>query len=130
MNWVSSYCPSRDQDNPTVTEVFSTITSPIFSELVIVLPGEAVSYLLHQATLFQTLREMHKVRPFELVFSLDGPCSVQSGERWELVEARCLVKETLDYVASKGLFDCLSSPLTIRTVPRSRYYNWNFSDFD
>ena len=130
MAWVNSYGPPRDPNNSIVTEVFSTITSPIFSELVVVLSGEVISCLSHEVTLFQTLCEMHKVRPFELVFLFEGPCSIQRGGRWESVEARCPLKEALDYVSSKGFLDFLNSPPTIRTIPRSRYYDWNFSDFD
>ena len=111
-------------------EAFSTITSRVFYELVVVLSGVVVASLPHQDMFFRILRKMNEVRPFELVFSFEGPCFVQRGERWELAEARCQLKEALDYVASKGFLDFLDSPPTIRTVPRSRYYDCNFSDFD
>jgi len=49
-------------------EVFSTITSPAFSELVIVLERDETIDLLSDVGLFETLRRMNEVRPFTLVF--------------------------------------------------------------
>ena len=86
-------------------EEFSTITSHVFSELVVVLSGMGIASLPHQDLFFRTLRKMNEVRSFELVFSFEGPCSALKGERWELVEARWELKEALDHVASKGLLD-------------------------
>jgi len=111
-------------------EVFLTITSHTFSELVVVISGMWIASLPHQDMLFRTLWMMNEVRPFELVFSFEGSYFVQRGERWELVEGGFQVKEALDSVASKGFLDFPNSPPTIRTVPQSLYYDWNFSDFD
>lgn len=61
-------------------EVFSTITSPIFSELVIIRSGHWIPYLPCEVALFQTLRKMHEVRPFELVFFLRGSVLYPEGD--------------------------------------------------
>ena len=131
MDWVWDSAPLRDSFNTAVTEVFSTITSPVFSELVVVLSGRAVELtrLPNQEVFFQTLRKMNEVRPFELVFLFEGPCSVLRGGRWEL-DARGPLEEALGYVASKGFLDFLDSPPTICILPQSRYYRWNYSHFD
>lgn len=78
MDWVCRYNPSRDPHDPTITEVFSTITSPIFSKLVIVCSDMWIFQLHYEVVLFQALRKMHKVRPFELVLLFEGPDSVLS----------------------------------------------------
>jgi hypothetical protein len=51
-------------------EVFLTITSPVFSELIVVLSLGAVSHLPSDVALFETLRTMNEVRHFKLVFLL------------------------------------------------------------
>lgn len=111
-------------------EAFSTIRSPVFSELVVILSGMGIASLPHGATLFQTLRKMHDIRPFELVFMFEGPCSVQRGGQWQSVEARWELKEALDYVVSRGFLDFLGSPPTIRVDARPRDFEWDFPNFD
>jgi len=114
-------------------EVFSTITSPVFSELVVVLKADGITYLSHEAMLFQTLRKMHGVRPFKLVFLFEGLCYVKPGIQWELAEARQELKRALDYLISKGFLDFLDSQPTICTVSRlNGWYDseWYFHDFD
>jgi len=92
-----------------VTEVFSTITSSVFSELVIVLNGEEMSGISSDVTLFETLRTMNELRPFKLVFSFDALSrSVHDEERQRRVT------EDLDLVNAKGLLDFLDSPFIIR----------------
>lgn len=107
-------------------EVFSTITSPVFSELVVVLAGNSASYLPQEAMLFETVRKMKEVRPFELVFSFEGPCFVRRGERWETVEARQELEQALDSAAEKGFLDFLGSPPTVRLVTEPHQHDWDF----
>jgi len=111
-----------DHCNTAVTEVFSTITSPAFSELVIVLAGR-VACLRHEARLFETLRRMNEIRPFELVFSLEAPS-------FSLLEARRTLEDVLESATVIGLLDFLDSPPSIR-IARSRFYEWDlfFLDF-
>jgi len=91
-----------------VMEIFSTITSPVFSELVIVVEGDDTSGIPSDFTFFETLRTMNEVRPFKLVFSLDSqiPAIYDRVERQGLVEA-------LDLVNAQGLLDFLDSPFVI-----------------
>jgi len=85
-------------------EIFSTITSPAFSELVIAL-GRHDTALSCGPTFFETLHMMSVVRPFRLVFLLEVSY---------FLEARRELEETLASVTSRGLFDFLGSPPTIR----------------
>jgi len=96
-----------DQHHTRVVEVFSTITSPVFSELVILVASHTVSYLPRDITLFETLRKVNNVRPLKLVFSADIMEIYQEGLRRELAEA-------LGSVVAKGFLDFLDSPPTIR----------------
>ena len=86
-------------------EIFSTITPPVFSEVIIVIREYRVAYLPHKV--FETLRTMHKARPFKLVFLLEA------SDRWQGEVRRSLVEE-LDSMTDKGLLDFLDSPPTIR----------------
>ena len=85
-------------------EVFSTITSSAFSELVIAL-GRHDTSLPCGPAFFEALHMMHVVRPFKLVFLLE--VSNFLGAQRELEEA-------LASVTARGLFDFLDSPPTIR----------------
>ena len=96
-----------DQHHTRVVEVFSTITSPVFSELAIVISGYMVTYLPRDVALFETLRKMNEVRPFKLVLTFDAMEIYQEKLRREL-------KEALDSVVAKGFLDFLDSPPTIR----------------
>jgi hypothetical protein len=87
-------------------EVFSTITSPVFTEIVSFLTSYAVIYLPREVALFETLRKMYKVRPFKLVFLLD----VDDFSRRELAEAL----RSLTTISLLEFFDFLDSPPTIR----------------
>ena len=103
-----------DHRNTAVAEVFSTIRSPVFFELVVVL-ANGVRFLGWEAGLFDTLRRMNEVRPFKLVFSLEAsPPSQQETQQLEKV---------LEFVTSR-LLDFLDSPPSFR-IPRSRFYDWD-----
>ena len=92
-----------------VMEVFSTITSSMFSELVIVVKDVETSDISSDVTFFGALRMMKEVRPFKLVFSFDSlfPSIHDEEERQRLAEG-------LDLVNAKGLLDFLDSPPIIR----------------
>ena len=97
-------------------EVFSTITSPVFSELVVAL-GLFETCLPWALLFFQALRTMNEVRPFKLVFLL---------EVLDFREAQQELMEALDSATAKGHLDFLNSPPTIRKaqpVPRG----WDIS---
>jgi len=98
-------------------EVFSTITSPLFSEIVIILGSRDIPGLLSRVVLFETLRAMNRIRPFKLVFSIPVSDFFQ-GEmrRIFLGEVRRKLTEALDSVAADGLLDFLDSPPTIRST--------------
>ena len=81
-------------------EVFSTITSPWFSEFVLVLGDDEIAHLPSDVTLFKTLRTMSEVRPFRLVFLLAAPDRLLHEARQKLVEA-------LDLVRAQGFLDFL-----------------------
>jgi hypothetical protein len=91
-----------------VTGVFSTITSPVFSELVIIPDCGAPAYLHREVTFFEALREMNEIRPFKLVFSLEG----SEYPNWETLRRE--LTEALGSATAKGLFDFLDSPPTFR----------------
>ena len=82
-------------------EVFSTITSPVFSELGLLIWDDEAVRLLSEVMLFETLHAMNKVRPFKLVFLLMGVAL------WESAG-------TLDLAIERGFFDFFDSPPTIR----------------
>ena len=97
--------------------VFSTITSPEFSELVIILRETRIARLHRDVGMFATLRKMHEVKPFKLVFLLEVPDSLQ----WE--EQRKL-EISLDPVIGNRLLDFLVSPPTVRST-RFRQVRWH-----
>jgi hypothetical protein len=100
--WATDFIPAH---NTMVMKIFSTITSPVFSELVI-LVEDYTEDLPSNVTLFDTLRAMNGVKPFKLVFLLD-PHDLE--EQWKLMGA-------LDLVAARGLLNFLESPPTIRSA--------------
>ena len=104
----------RNRRHTFVLGAFSTITSSVFSELVIVI-GSSGASLPQNVTLFETLRKMHDVRPFKLVFLL---------EDWDRWNTRRRLAENLNLVTGNGLVDFLDSPPTIR---RAQIYQamWN-----
>ena len=100
-----------------VMELFSTIKSPVFSELVIIITSYAV-HLPTEVTLFKTLRRMREIRPFKLVFLLEASDFHQEQVRRELVEA-------LDLISASNSLNFLTSEPTIR-ITRPRNYLWDF----
>ena len=105
-DWVTDF-GLGDHRHTIVMEVFSTITSPVFSEFVIVHTGATPDYLPQEVALFDALRAMDIIRPFQLVFLLEVPDVYKGKAQRELAEA-------LDSVIAKGLLDFLDSPPTIR----------------
>lgn len=96
--------------NTLVWEVFSTITSPVFSKLVIVLEGGLVAYSDPRILLREGLRELNRVRPFKLTFMFEG-----------YMYPRPTLAGSVAFETRKGgRLDFLDSPLTVGT-PRSRY---------
>jgi len=93
-----------------VMDIFSTITSPVFSELIILVRGDETSAIPLDVTFFEAIRTMKQVRPFKLVFSFDTLSQFYNGER----ERQRLV-EVLDIVNAEGLLDFLDSPFVIDT---------------
>jgi hypothetical protein len=104
-DWGTDFRPARHH---TVMGIFATITSPAFSELVIIIEAVGVARLPSEVKLFETLRTMNGVRPFKLVFMLVVPDSSREETRRELAGA-------LDSVTARGLLDFLGSPATFRS---------------
>jgi hypothetical protein len=102
-------------------KVFSTITSPAFSEFVIVVGADEATYLPSEVALFETLRTVNEVRPFKLVFLL-----VALDPFWG--ETRRKLAEALDSVTAGGFLDFLDSPPAVRSG-RSRE-RWSDTPFD
>jgi len=106
-----------NQHQPSAApEVFSTITSHVFFELVIGLSRYEAD-LSWAVRFFGVLRRMHEVRHFKLVFLLEA--------FWD---ARQKLMEALDAVIVKGLLDFLDSLPTIR-IAQPRHYQWDVLDF-
>ena len=99
--------------NVVVMKVFSTITSPVFSELVIVLTGH-VDFSRWTVKLSGALRIINKVKRIKLVFSLEAP----SPSQWETQQ----LEEFLESMTAGGFLDFLDSPPSIR-IPRCRFYD-------
>ena len=75
---------SDDSHLTAVRELFSTITSPLFSDLVVkLLPHE--TRLSLAVIWFRELRRTSEARRFKLEFSLEVPDHIQA--RWELLES-------------------------------------------
>ena len=123
-NWPRSYGRREDQlRHLLVMRLFSTIGSPVFSELAITLTGRAVTHLPQETELFETLGMMNRLNPFELIFLLDV-----SDPSYE--EARRKLAGVLDLVTARGLLDFLESPPTIRRVGSHHYgRDTTFTDY-
>jgi len=109
----------QNRRHPFVMGVFSTIASPAFSELVVIIGGP-MAYLPQNVTFFETLRKMHEVRSFKLGFLLEVP------DRWNSQRGLARV---LNLVTAKGLVNFLDFPPTIRTSHTS-YSEWDILDLD
>jgi len=90
-------------------EVFSTISSPVFSELVIVLESDEIVGLHSDVELFETLRRMNEIRPFTLVFLVkaEESCCRQADVLERLEDAIILATVT-------GLLNFLDSRPVVR----------------
>jgi len=102
-----------------VKDVFSSIKSPVFSELVIVVTSYAV-YLPTEVMVFKSLREMNAIRPFKLVFLLEASDFHQEQVQRELAEALASIK-------TNNSLNFLASEPTIR-IARPHNYLWDFPD--
>jgi hypothetical protein len=91
-----------------IMDVFSTITSPVFSELAILVWNDEAVRLLSEVMLFETLRAMNEARSFKLVFLFMASRSSLEEKQRELAGA-------LDSVIARGLFDFFGS------LPTTRY---------
>ena len=104
-----------------VVEVFSTIVSPVFSELVIILQGGDVADLpLYLKAFFETLRSMNEARPFELAFLVEDFSPRPEEARHE--EIRQDFAEALLWINREGLLDFLESPPNIQINPRTPWF--------
>lgn len=99
--------------------LFSTITSTVFSELVIAL-GRC--HLPLPVTLFTALHRANETRHFNLVFLL-------LAEGTDVGEGRRELTEALDSATTQGFLDFFDPQPTIR-VARPRQYKWDLLDFD
>jgi len=105
-------------------KVFSTITSPVFFELVVVLGGDDIAHLPSDVMWFEALRVMNEIRPFKLVILFEL-CFPPPGEgRQELMEV-------FRFVIAKGFLDFLDSPPTVRWARRDpQRWGASFPDSD
>jgi len=113
----------EDHCNTLVREMFSTITSPVFSELVIVLGGDLKDHLPPGILLGEELRELNKIRPFKLVFLFGG-------HHWGIGDPRgTLASSVASETRTGGYLGFLGSPPTVR-ISQSRSNGWGLLDDD
>ena len=93
-------------------EAFSTITSPVFSELIVVIWYEQFTSLPSDIAFFKTLSMMNEVRPFKLGFLLQVHSPPSR-------EGRLRLERAVESLTETGRLDFLNSPTTIRVVQRS-----------
>jgi len=99
-------------------DLLSTITSSVFSEVVIVLEdGDIHDLRVFQCRLFSIARGMHEVKSFRLVISLE----VWEGDR---VCATEILKRHIDTEATKGGLDFLPCPPAIIFNTRAAQYQF------
>ena len=94
-----------------IMDLLSTITSPVFSEVVIILPDKVVRDPNLQNTLFPVVRGICETRPFCLIFRL-GKLS------WDAEYDRERLKETISVEAAKGGFGPLLDPPVFASYTR------------
>ena len=105
-------------------QVFSTITSPTFSELVLIVTDYTMSRLHNHFTDFEALRKMWEDKPFNLVFLLDVSDIYKEGAPEKLAEA-------LNSATAKDSLSFLNSPPVIRILrPPGRPSVWSCFSFD
>ena len=100
-NWIT---PFKDAD--AIMQNFSTLTSPVFAELVIICWYDQFIHFLLDATSIETLRVMGTVRPFRLVFLLNVFDNLSK-------EVGQTLDSALRLDVTKGLFDFLDFPPVI-----------------
>ena len=98
-------------------DVISTVTSPVFSELVFLLEEDTIARLPLDDDLFETIRAMYEVRSFELVFFL----VVSNPFR---VEARQRLVGALGFVTENGF--CNHALVSRSRSPRLRRHHVHF----
>lgn len=96
-------------------DILSTITSPVFSDLVIIFEDKAARYVhLLYHTLFSMVRRMYEVRPFRLVFRLE----IRGGDHEETAR---MLKECIDAQVVRGELWFLPCPPVILSSTRARH---------
>jgi len=96
-----------------VREAFLSITSPAFSELVIVIDDEDIPHLNLDFTLFRTLSTMNKVKSFKLVFLAEVMDPHRDGGMEGVLQS---LAGALGSVAAAGWLNFLDSPPAIHAT--------------
>ena len=85
-------------------DLLPTITSPVFSDIVIVVQGRIIQNpRSFRHVLFKMMRDLYEVKPFRLVFCLE----VWDGDREDAIKR---LKEYIDGEAAKGVLEFLPCP--------------------
>ena len=85
-------------------DLLPTITSPVFSDIVIVVQGRIIQNLhSFRHILFEMMKDLYEVKPFRLVFCLE----VWDGDREDAVKR---LKEYIDEEAAKGGLEFVPCP--------------------
>ena len=90
-------------------DLLATVTSSVFSDVVIILPDAIIHDLNLQNTLFRAVQDMYKVRPFRLVFWL-GKLPVDGEDNRERLK---------ELIASEGGLGSLLHPPVIVSYTRA-----------
>jgi len=103
-------------------DVISTITSPVFSELVIVLERYEIVSLLSDVELFETLGRMYEVRPFTLVFFLKA-----EGSHCRRADVLERLEDAIILATATGLLNFLDSQPVVRItgLPTPEWEPWS-----
>ena len=103
-------------------EILPTITSPVFSEIVIVFSDREIFWA--SLDLDKELREIYEIREFRLAFCLE------TMEQTRVVDLRALRLVTQSKV-EKGFYDFLTQPPVIfsRTFPSYDLYVNRFREY-
>ena len=108
--------------------MFSTIKSPVFSELAFDLGDHDIARLPVDLAFFETLRELNGIRPIKLVFLLNAVGFPPNSVLQEF-------GKVLGSVTARGLLDFLDSPPTVMDIRQVRPHHnsrWDvpFPEFD
>ena len=107
-----------------LVEMFSTIRSPVFSELAFDVRHYELARLSVDLAFFETLRQLNGIRSFNLVFMLCGvgPSPSPNNMLREF-------EKVLGSVTERALLDFLGSPPTVKDVRRivrpPNNYRWD-----